>query len=409
MNDRELSRRLEQALSDVPASFHNAMLGAFAQIQEEEQASGQTASTNARRPDRRPIRKRTAAVLLIAAMLTATVALAATFITPRIVAFFWGEQAPVGEELSGLLRTNVAEETIGDCRVRVDEALYDGVMLYVTYSIRNMTVERMLGETDPIFEDDIRWLTEADAEEIRSWEAGYWADSVFINGLEYSIPGGTTDTTRGGDEPGEYVTTIRYDLSQLNIELRGTVRFGLPVGRRQNWTYEIYQALPKGENGGALEPAEGCVDFTFDADAPKVERVENGRHVVWADGTEVWVGSAAFTDARLYMTICYRVSDRALADYRERHGDVGRRDENGTLTMPFDAVDAAAEWAYDLWPVDAEGRPVGDPRDTWLTDEGVGAESCLRAYPYADYPTPLYVAPVVNGVADLSRMIPVRE
>lgn len=409
MNEREWTDRLEQAVPEVPSVFHNAMLGAFAQIQEQEAQERQPEQEHKIVELPRPgIKKRTAAIILIAALLMASVAVAAAFV-PRILSTFWGDDVTMREDFPGRVKNDVAEITVGDCRVRIEEAVYDGMALYVTYTIRNMTVDRMMGERDP---DDplneTRYLMERDYEERYTWDAYWWRDCLWLNGVDTDIP--ETDMwEEGGDEPGEYICFLKYNLSTIDVQLSGNTRVALPFGRDQHWNYEIFQTLPKDENGGALEPDDGCIVFYIDADVPGLERVENGPVSTWPDGTTIWTKEALFTPVKLYLTLNFNVPDELIDAYKEEMGSDGYY-EDGVLMYEYNAIDIVSDWVHELALVDEQGNLIDAHPNNFDGIAGWGTTVCRYVFPYMeDYPSPLYVAPVENGKPDVSRKVLIRE
>lgn len=394
MNEREWSDRLEQAVPEVPQVFHNAMLGAFAQMAEEEQKSKMVKLPG------RSLKRRTAAAILIAALLAATVAVAAA-LTPRVLTIFWGEQVSMREDFPEMVQYDVAEEMVGDCRVRIDEVVYDGVSLYVDYSIRNMTVEEMIG--DP---GEGRMLNMEEMEMLSQWEAGFWRSSLWINGQEIDMPNMSSGFMYGGDEPGEVLFSELYRLDQEGLVLSGLTRVAMPIGEKQ--PFEKMMEMPRAEDGTMVEPDVGCLVFYVNSDVQGVTRVENGPHSIWEDGTEVWLESAVFTPIKLYMAIGYQIPQEAIeAKLEDNRSILEWGDE--TMWYSVSAIDASP-WVYDMMLVDGQGNAVDVRMDFADGFWSHGPVSSDYVFPYMEaYPSPLYLAPVENGVADMSRKVLVRE
>ena len=402
MNEHELTERLEEAVQDVPPIFHNAMLGAFAQIQEQ-----QAQESNIVKQAHPGFKKRTAAIILIAALLMVGVAVAAALM-PTILTTFWGNDVTMREDFPSRVQSDITEVMSGDCRVRIEEAVYDGVSLYVTYSVRNMSVDHMMGTHFREAPEGVRQLVEEDYEEIRSWEAGYWSDRLWINGKDTDMPE-TAVIELGGDEPGEYVVSNMYHIGLMGIVLDGQARISLPIGKKQVWDYETYQTLPKDEDGGVLEPEEGCVTFYVSAEGLDIERVKDGSVSTWSDGTEVWTAEATFTPIKLYLTLNYRVPDELVEAYKQAMGSDGVYWE-GKLMYPYSAIDVATDWIYDLVLTDEQGSLIDAKPNGYDGYYGSGDTVCYYIFPYMDeYPSPLYVAPLVNGAPDMTRKVLVRE
>lgn len=137
MTERRFHDALKAATPDVPEVFHQTMEETLGRI-----AAQETGALPARKPTPR-LRKRFA-VALVAAMLVVAVAVAAV-LRPDVLTAFWGE-VNVTEDMRGIIRRNLAGETIGNYTVRIEEAAWDGVSLYVLYSIRDNTCTTLLGK-----------------------------------------------------------------------------------------------------------------------------------------------------------------------------------------------------------------------------------------------------------------------
>ena len=405
MNERELISRLEDAVPTVPTVFHNAMLSAFAQIQEQEARENNVIEMPSR--PRGKMKRRTAAIILIAALLMAGAAVA-TAVMPKVLSTFWGKDVTVREDFPDRVKSDVTEVMVGDCRVRIEEAVYDGVSLYVTYSVRNMSVERMMGAHFRGTSDGDRLLTEEDLEEMSTWEVGNWHDGLWINGRDTDMPE-TAVIEVGGDEPGEVLVSSMYHLGLSGIVLEGDTRIALPIGKRQHWDFETYQTLPRDEDGGLKEPEEGCVVFYLNADGLDVERIKDGPVSLWPGGTQVWTAEATFTPVKLYLTLNYHVPDEQVEAYKQAMGSDGFY-LDGRLVYPYSALDVANDWIGSFALVDAEGHLVGDKSSNYDGCYSMGDAMCQYIFPYVDeYPSPLYVAPLVNDTPDMARKVLVRE
>ncbi|MCH5286220.1 MAG: hypothetical protein J1E43_02270 [Christensenellaceae bacterium] len=391
MNERELMDRLEEAVPEVPSVFHNAMLGAFAQIQEQEEK--EKLKDNLVELPKPRLRKRTAAIVLIAALLMATVA-TGTALMPKVVSYFYGGNAVIREDLPDLVQNNPVEMMVGNCRVRIEEVLYDGAQLYLTYSIRNMTVDRMMGERDP--EDSPngrRYLTiEEEEQEIYTWDAYLWSDALWINGEETEMLSGTF-SNYGGDEPGEYISYNILHLYQEGIELNGETRIALPIGSDPRRLYED-GCLPRDENGRAAEPeGDACAIICLNADVPGIERIKGGPVTVWPDGTEFTVLETIFSPVRLHVAMTCSVSDELRRAYPEDMSD---------YRIVFD------RW-WDMALVDSEGNILNSERYEGLSGTNGDGVTFMEFTYRKEYPLPLYVAPVVDDVADMAHKVLIRE
>ena len=402
MNENELIERLEKDVQDAPSIFHNAMLGAFEQIQEQA-----IRENNITKPSYSRFKRRTTVGILIAALLMVSVALAAALV-PNILAVFWGDDVIMSKEFPSQVQSDIVEITVGDCRVRIEEAVYDGVSLYVTYSVRNMSVDHLMGTHFREAPEGVRQLVEEDYEEIRSWEVGYWSDRLWINGKDMDMPE-TAVIELGGDEPGEYVVSNMYHIGMMGIALDGEARISLPIGKKQVWDYETYQTLPRDADGGIREPEEGCVTFYVSAEELDVERVKDGPVSLWPDGTEVWTTEASFTPIKLYLTLNYHIPDEQVEAYKQAMGSDGFYYE-GKLVHTYSALDVAHDWISSFTLTDAEGNLTDVEFSIYDGCYAMKDTICQYIFPYMEeYPSPLYVAPLVDGVPDMTRRVLVRE
>ncbi len=412
MNDEQLKKALDQDMPPVPDSFHSAMLSAFAKINEENQTSAESISAppvpehpQRRQAPQRRFSRRSLTVLLVAALLTASVALAAA-LNSDLLASFWGRNAPISEQFPSLIRQNLAEVWYGDIRVRVDAAAYDGVSLYVEYSIRNTACDQLLG--DPVDRNgeaaEKRSLRRQDLEEYSTWDVGWWRDCFWINGKEMDMPNMSEGSTFGGDEPGEIVWRELYRLDQENIYLSGVTRVALPIGKDPHYPVEFWRARMTGDDyGPEPENCEGIVAFYLDADDLRgVSHVTSGPVSTFPDGTRVWLTQADFTPVKLYVTLSYEVLPEQLELYRQTSPEA---DEPW-----FGPMVLAESWAYALALVDENGQIVFPEMGYGDGEWGMGDTQIYYVFPYTEaYPSPLYVAPVENGVADMSRRVLIRE
>lgn len=401
MNERELTDRLEQAVPEVPSVFHNAMLGAFAQIQEQEAQASQTkpADNVVAFPHPR-FRKRTAAIILIAALIVmGSVAMASAFI-PHMLYRFFGRDMRMREDLPSIVMTDVVENTVGNCRVRMDEVLYDGSALYFNYTIRNMDVDEMIGVEYPDGRNAMREITDEMEQEIYTWDAYLWRDNIWINGEEVSITQATFDM-EGGDEPGEYMTYHIYWLEAFGIELHGRNRITLPIGRDLRNDYGGW--IPPDENGHIPEP-EGDTVLTFylDADIPDMAIIENSPATVWDDGTRVQVVKAAYSPIRLYLTVDLEATDAVREAYLEENPYL----KDWTPEQVKQSI--AMQYTWNLCLVDSHGNILSRVNMEGREEGNNGL--IYLSFPYQEYGKPLYLAMADDdNNVDMSTKVIIKE
>ena len=156
MTDEQMKKLLEEDTGEVPERFHQAMLAAFGQIEDEpfdgtELPISVEAAEKPRRPRHVPRQggrfRRMMLVMLITLGLLGGLAVATTA-NPRLLEVFWGKDFEPSAQASAYIARGLAEVETNGYRVRVEEAVYDGMTLYVRYSIRDMSCDHLLGETN---------------------------------------------------------------------------------------------------------------------------------------------------------------------------------------------------------------------------------------------------------------------
>ena len=378
-----MKKLLEEDTGEVPERFHQAMLAAFGQMEDEpfdgtELPISVEAAEKPRRPRHVPRQggrfRRMMLVMLITLGLLGGLAVATTA-NPRLLEVFWGKDFEPSAQASAYIAHDLAEVETSGYRVRVEEAVYDGMTLYVRYSIRDMSCDHLLGETNV---DTGRRM---------------------LNGGE----------TWAGDENGEIVVSEMYRLDQVGVFLSGDVQIDLPIGEKQHYDYEMWQSMLK-EDGTFRKPDAGLVSFTLNCDAP-VTHYADGERVVLPDGTAAWVESADDTPVKLYVTVRFEISDAQREAFRAENGE-GYVFPDGTV-MPFDDVDMVGSWVYGLTLVDADGKPLRASLGYGEGNWGVGSGVADYVFSHEDaYPEQVYLAPQTGeDSADMAWAIPlpVRE
>lgn len=409
MMEKDFIRQLDAATPDVLACFHQAMCQTLEQIVKDESAP---INMETKAP-RRGIRKRTLAAILVAALMLAAVAVAAVLRTD-VISAFWGEEN-VNADMRGLIQHDLAETTVGNCTVRVEEAAWDGVSLYVLYSITDNTCDRMLGYEDPDHPEWPRSLGEEDYQILRDNNVGWWSDNIWIDGMDTSIPGGTTWYEYGGDKPGEMLFYQLWPLAwpvggAEPVELSGKVTFSLPIGEKQPHDTLV---IDRDQDAPRIQlPEKGMVSFTLDTDVlTGVTKAQPGVASTFPDGITASVSEAIFSPVKTYIKLDYQVPQAMMDDYIQANGE-GYRNEAGELLWAYGPMEMVGDWAYDLRAVDADGRQLFDyPESDANGLQGLGNEGIWYLLPpMMDVAGPVYLAPVDGaGQADMSRKILLKE
>lgn len=180
MTDEQMKKLLEEDTGEVPERFHQAMLAAFGQIEDEpfdgtELPISVEAAEKPRRPRHVPRQggrfRRMMLVMLITLGLLGGLAVATTA-NPRLLEVFWGKDFEPSAQASAYIAHDLAEVETNGYRVRVEEAVYDGMTLYVRYSIRDMSCDHLLGETN--VDTGRRMLNEQEITAFDHAPVGWW-------------------------------------------------------------------------------------------------------------------------------------------------------------------------------------------------------------------------------------------
>lgn len=402
-----MKRLDESMLPEVPASFDRAMRSTLSAICEQERAEkarqeGRDEKVipfpNAAQPRRSRVHKRRMLIALVAALvLIGSVALAAALRYNVFDMLLGG--TPEGAE--SFMQYDLASVTVGNVEVRVREAAYDGVTLYLLTSARDLTATECLGEYWE--EGGFRYLGgDEDLPEV----GHMWTDNFWINGQEIGMPAMSSGLEAGSDTPGEvlYYSTYRLDQEgESGVFLDGDVRITLPILERQDAREWI-----DSETKTMREPDKGVLTFTMNCSArEQTKTLYPGSKAFMGEGIEAWVSRAIYSPLFTYITLEYDVSPSVLEAYVAEHGP-GVTDESGNLLYAYSAMDAVGRTVCRLQLVDQDGGILSDEQSEIFIYgcDGYGDTSATFTFPAVDDPTQeLYIAPVKDGVADMTRAI----
>ncbi|MBP3649881.1 MAG: hypothetical protein J6K73_08870 [Clostridia bacterium] len=375
MNEAKLKRLLAQELPPVPESFHLAVTGTLNRIVAEE-------GTTRKLP---PLR-RTLLIAALMALMMATAAFAATHW--QIFDGLWPfAKAPKGAEQ--VMQGHLAQETVNNVEITVEEAGYDGRSLLLVYSYR-------LLDTDAL----------ATPEQLRDHNVGWWIDHIWFDGKAMDMPGNSYGQTTMNAATGKLTEKQIYRLDNENVQLTGPVEISLPIGEKQ--PLEAYSRIHHPENyaedGTLLLPKAGMVTFTLDTARQLPLDIATPNQPVQLDGFTAAVTEAAFSPLMTYLTLQLEVSPEALAAYKEANGE-GYFDDEGNLIYAYDGSELVAPWLFDLQLVDGAGGVLTHEGG----NNGYSADWAEFIYPaIEDLPEELWLAPVRDGQADMSRAVRVR-
>ena len=394
MKKRMIRANLQTYVPNPPELFTNAMretLSAIAQAEPQPE-------TNA---VRKHISKRRVLVYIVAAaLLVASVAIAATLLGGSM---FDHTMGTTPENAAAITQTDLAYEKIGDAEIKVLEAAYDGISLFVSYSIRDLNAQSPMGVADD--PSGMRLLTQEDMDAIAKLNVGWWVDTIWIDGQPVGMPSMSGGLDVGTETPGEIVYSMLYRLDQENVFLNGdAVEIALPIGQRQT----LDSLVTDPDSGQTVLPEKGMVRFTLDCSVrDRIAELTPNLETV----TPRWrarVSSAVFTPIQTYITVDWEVDPGVMETYIEQNGE-GFKDEKGVLYWKFDGVDAAGMDIQSLQLVDGNGVPVFETMEGFYGNQGVGPKQAWFTFPYSEtLPDQLYLAPTEDGTIRMDYAIRIR-
>lgn len=364
--DTKFQKELRQALPPVPDLFKAAMEETLSEIVAQETGACKTERSRRVRPDtsrvsqeagqtespKRPVVKhshrksRTGLLILIAALLLATVAFA---VASRLSALeAWWITLPKEKEAE-MLQRDLASYREGDIEVRMEEATYDGMTLYLVYSVRDHSDPNLLGEND--VGDENRYIYDGAPQGAQNAGFGWWNDNVFINGKAVMPIHG--EQVFGGPNPGEALHYWQADYYLLDVEFTGDeVEIGIPI--LPHTEADRPKIL---EDGTMLAPEHGLFTFKLDLSMAKQKRVEHPDYAVQFENSTARVGDVVYTPLSLYVNVNFTATQEAIdamtAKYTEESG----------FNWPASAYDVAFEEGWNrICFADGDGNYVGEAR-----------------------------------------------
>lgn len=365
----------DEMLSAFPkdsAGFTAAVDNALRQIHREAALERQA---NAHRPIKRALAWGLAAVLLLAGALGIAEGI-------RVFDFLLGRSDAL-PQATELVQRDVAEMRVGHTTLRAVEAVYDGAAVRFVLSVSNDTIDR------PITEEEANG---GDGEFVAALRADgvtalYSFDWFTIDGVSYSVTGGSYGETAAGAENGEALVYFELLLTESAGEPvtapTGDFTLGVPV--RTADTQEARQLFL---------PVKRLAENLFCSVAPDAP-------TVFGEGKGAY--TVTVTHARL----------SPIRNAVELRVDVP------------DAMDENAAWEcirpwYAIALVDENGAEVGQADTssyglpTGETDDARHFTIRIEVTPVQTYPDALFVAPMdydENGDwrADMSRAIQLKR
>lgn len=403
MKEEVFRRELKKLTPDAPDFFHQSVETFLTQKVDREprMQANEKLSGNRARGGRRAL------VFALAALLLLGTAAAATHwgVFDALGALL-GAQPPTADSV---MQADLHWETVNGVEISVKEAGYDGKTLFLQYAYRIPGIDRPLGEKLPET-GNLRWLDAEDYELLEERNVGWWIDHFWVNGQCMDMAASSGGEDHGSDVPGEIVRTEYWRLDNLDVALEGRVEIALPIGERQPLEEYGFREHPEkyDQDRNLLKPDKGLVMFVFDAQdtLDRVVVFTPGQETVTPD-VALKVKEAAFTPLMTYVTLEMRANAESVAAYKKEHGE-GFYGEDGALLWEYTGADVYGGWVSSLQLTDGDGVPLFP--DRW-GNNGYSAEWAEFTYPYMDpqsLPEELWLAPIENGSADMTRAVRVK-
>ncbi len=391
MKKHELRDALAAAVPEAAPIFGSAMRATLAELARQENERQGTPIA------KRVMNKRRALTLVLAVLLlVAAVATAATLLARDLFDVTMGDTPT---NAASLTQYNLAKETVGSAEITVREAAYDGMTLYIVYSIRDLTATEPLGAAD---ESGERRLREEDYARIEGLGVGWWWDNLWIDGKSVNMPNMSGGEDLPGEENGEALYYMQYRLDQENVFLDGkSVEIALPIGERQ-----AFESLIRTDEGIA-KPEKGMVTFRLDCSSRGQVATEEPNLTTEAAKWRAKVSKVVYTPLQMYVTLDWAVKPEVMAAYIAENGDGYY--ENGVKLWAYDGAEVCGGEIMSMKLVDEGGKPVFETMRGYYGCKGMGAEQAWYTFPYAErYPEKMYLAPEVGGEVDMAQAVRVK-
>ena len=394
MKKRNSPQNQTALLPNPPAMFSNAM-------RETLQGIVQAETQKEKPPMKKLLTKRRVLVYaIVAVLLIASVAIAAVLLNSNVFEYTMGT-TPLNA--ASITYHDLADEVIGNVEVKVTEAAYDGMSLFITYSIRDLNATEPMGVYD--VQSDMRLLTQDDWEHMASLDVGWWTDGIWIDGQDINMPSMSGGIDVGTETPGEILSSTQYRLDQEDIYLSGkNVKISMPIGKKQPFGSLVIDR----ENHRIELPDKGIVSFTLDCSAR--DRITE-LTPEWETKGERWsakVRTAVLTPIQTYITVDWAVNEDVMAAYIAENGE-GEPDGEGGYYWMYSGEDVVGFEVQSLQLVDKNGVPLTDTSTGFYGNQGIGATVAYFTFPYSEtLPDELYMAPTIDGQIDMSYAIRIR-
>ena len=386
MRESEIRDKWTRTIPEASPLFGQQLREALAVIAQSESQSIQT--------KKKVISKRRTLTFVLAAILIMmAVAAAATLLRRNVFEVTMGDTPQNAETM---IRRDLAREVIGSAEITVTEAAYDGMSLYIVYSIRDLTAAEQLGEWDERM--GMRYLREEDYEQIAALGVGWWSDNLWIDGKLVDMPTMSGGESLPGDENGEFLSFMQYRLDQSGLYLNGeNVEIAMPIGERQELviTHDPFHIE---------KPSKGLVTFYLDCSDRGKVRIENPNVLTEGERWNAKISEVVYSPIQMYVTLDWAVNPEMLAEYIAENGDGFYMD--GHKLWDYGGLDVCGVEISDLTLVDETGQPVFEQIQGFYGCGGTGNDQAWFTFPYLEeYPKHMYLAPRSEEGYDMTQAI----
>ena len=396
MKQQEFRRRLTSATPEMTDHFSNHVDHVLEELVGQEKSNMKKTSVKRIWSTGR-ISSRAIALSVVLVIVMAATAFAATqWHIFDSLSFFFGKNQP--QNANAVMQGNLYHSTVNNVEITISEAGYDGRTLFVQYSYRILDVDYPFGNENG-------YITDSEMELISQHGLGWWVDEIWVNGkpLE-NVPDNSGELMMGSNNPGEIIVTDYWRLDHQDVCLNGPCQISLPIGEYQGMEYRA--SLYDREDDTYRLPDKGIVTFTYDAKdiLSKVTVTQPNVEAKLSSATAK-ISEVIFSPLMTYITADIQVDSAAKEAFLKESGE-GFQDENGNLVLPYSDMDVFKNELEELELVDEKGTQLFPERQGI---NGIDDRCAEWVYPcMTDIPDQLWLAPIRDGVGDLSQAIRVK-
>ena len=418
MKSNEFKEKLTSVTPEVPEHFHNRMEMTLENIVTQEAQMKETTKKAIRTAGRYSTRT----IVIAAVLVTLACAVALAAVTQGQIfdslTFILGTTPPPA--IDSLMQSDLYQETVNNVEITVREAGYDGRTLLVQYSYRMLDDDKTYGITaKEAFGDNpseelpvgineetiVESLTDEALSALAAHNVGWNFDQLWINGQGVNMPNNSGNVYSGSKVPGEIIYTEYWRLDNEGIFLKeGKNEITLPIGAAVD--AESRHSLWDAETRMYRMPENGIITFVYEVkDLDSVVKSYMLKEEKVLPDVTAKVTDLTFSPLMTYITLDLKVNPDSLAAFIETNGE-GMRNEKGEMMWAYGGMDVFREWLSSLELVDSQGQQIF-PGQYGLN--GYDNEMAEFLYPYLEsVPDELYLAPIEDGVADMSRAVRVK-